>query len=47
MIYEQEIIEHREWLGNQIVDIAFHIHKALGLGLLKSVYQTCFCYEMI
>lgn len=43
---EQEIIERREWLGKQIVDIAFHIHKALGPGLLESVYQTCFCYEL-
>lgn len=43
---QKEIIEHREWLGKQIVDIAFHIHSALGPGLLESVYQTCFCYEL-
>jgi GxxExxY protein len=46
MILEKEITEHREWLGKQIVDIAFHIHKALGPGLLESVYETCFCYEL-
>jgi GxxExxY protein len=43
---QKENIEHREWLGKQIVDIAFHIHKALGPGLLESVYETCFCYEL-
>ena len=38
--------EHREWIGKQIVDIAFHVHKALGPGLLEKVYETCFCYEL-
>ena len=40
------IQEHREWLGKQIVDIAYHLHKALGPGLLEKVYETCFCYEL-
>ncbi|MBA2248599.1 MAG: GxxExxY protein [Chitinophagaceae bacterium] len=43
---EHEIIYHREWLGKQIVDNAYHIHKALGPGLLESVYEICFCYEL-
>ncbi len=43
---QKEISEHREWLGKQIVDIAYHIHKALGPGLLESVYETCFSYEL-
>lgn len=29
-----------------IVDIAFNIHKKLGPGLLESVYEKCFCYEL-
>lgn len=37
---------HQEWLGKQIVDIAYHIHKALGPGLLEKVYESCFCYEL-
>jgi GxxExxY protein len=37
---------HREWLGKQIVDIAFHLHKNLGPGLLEKVYEACFCYEL-
>ena len=35
-----------EWLGKEIVDIAYHIHVALGPGLLESVYEKCFCYEL-
>lgn len=38
--------EHREWLGKQTVDIAYHLHSALGPGLLEKVYETCFCYEL-
>ncbi len=30
----------------EIVDIAFQIHKALGPGLLESIYERCFCYEL-
>jgi len=42
----KEISQHEEWIGKQIVDIAFHIHKALGPGLLEKVYEACFCYEL-
>ncbi|MBN9298522.1 MAG: GxxExxY protein [Filimonas sp.] len=33
-------------IGKQIVDIAFQIHKKIGPGLLESVYEKCFCYEL-
>jgi GxxExxY protein len=46
MTNEKDITEQREWVGKQIVDIAYHIHKALGPGLLESVYEKCFCYEL-
>lgn len=36
----------QEYIGKQIVDIAFQLHKALGPGLLESVYEKCFCYEL-
>ena len=36
----------KEALGKEIVDIAFQLHKALGPGLLESVYESCFCYEL-
>ena len=38
--------EHREWIGKEVVDIAYHIHKALGPCLLEKVYEACFCYEL-
>jgi GxxExxY protein len=37
---------HTEALAKEIVDIAFKIHKELGPGLLESVYEKCFCYEL-
>jgi GxxExxY protein len=30
----------------QVVDIAFHMHRALGRGLLEKIYESCFCYEL-
>lgn len=38
--------EKREWLGKEIVDIAYQIHSSLGPGLLEKVYETVFCYEL-
>lgn len=34
------------WLAAQIVDIAICIHKSMGPGLLESIYEKCFCYEL-
>lgn len=39
--------EREHWLAEQIVDIAVSIHKALGPGLLESIYEKCFCYELM
>ncbi len=36
----------QEEIGKQVVDIAFQLHKTLGPGLLESVYEKCFCYEL-
>ncbi len=41
----KRLSEREEFLGKQIVDVAFKIHKKLGPGLLESVYEKCFCYE--
>ncbi|MBA4140720.1 MAG: GxxExxY protein [Segetibacter sp.] len=38
--------EKEETIGKQIVDVAYCIHKHLGPGLLESVYEKCFCYEL-
>ena len=41
-----QVSEKEERLGVQIVDIAVCIHKVLGPGLLESIYEKCFCYEL-
>jgi GxxExxY protein len=38
--------DKEEYMAKQIVDIAIKIHKHLGPGLLESVYETCFVYEL-
>lgn len=40
------LTEREVWLTTQIMDICFSIHKTLGPGLLESVYEKCFCYEL-
>jgi GxxExxY protein len=40
------LTERERWLTSQIMDIAITIHKFLGPGLLESVYEQCFCYEL-
>jgi len=39
--------EKEEYIAKEIVDIAIKIHKQLGPGLLESVYEKCFCHELI
>lgn len=33
-------------ISGEIVDAAYHIHKALGPGLLESVYEAVLAYEL-
>ncbi len=33
-------------IGKLIVDSAFVVHHNLGPGLLESIYELCFCYEL-
>ena len=35
-----------EEIGKNIVHSAIKVHKALGPGLLESVYQKCLAYEL-
>lgn len=35
-----------EAYAKEIVDIAYNINKELGPGLLESVYEKCFCFEL-
>lgn len=34
------------YLAKEVINIAFKLHKALGPGLLESVYAKCFYYEL-
>ena len=34
-------------LVRSIIDAAFKVHRALGPGLLESVYEACLCQEML
>lgn len=40
------LTERERWLTSQIMDIAITTHKFLGPGLLESIYEKCFCYEL-
>jgi GxxExxY protein len=33
-------------IGKEIVDSAFKVHKALGPGLLESIYEACMFHEL-
>ena len=35
-----------EEIGKKIVNAAIKVHRALGPGLLESVYQKCLAYEL-
>lgn len=34
-------------LAGEIVDAAYHVHRALGPGLLESIYETWICHELV
>jgi len=40
------ISNRAERVAAEIIDAAIKIHKALGPGLLESVYEACLCYEL-
>lgn len=42
----QPLTERENQLAKIVVDISFQLHKVLGPGLLESVYEKCFCYEL-
>lgn len=42
----EPVPEEVDQLGRRILDAAFTVHKALGPGLLESVYETCLAEEL-
>ena len=42
----QELPPEVESIAHEIVDAAFTVHRALGPGLLESVYEACLAHEL-
>lgn len=40
------LTEKEEHAATKIVHSALEVHRAIGPGLLESVYETCFCHEL-
>ena len=40
------ISAQEEAVGKAVVHAAYTVHKALGPGLLKKVYEICFCHVL-
>ena len=38
--------EPEERIAAAVVNAAYTVHKALGPGLLESIYEVCFCHEL-
>ena len=36
----------RDPLTEKVIGLAIEVHRALGLELLESAYEECFCYEL-
>ena len=43
---QKSLSAREEEIGKAVVQAAFVVHKALGPGLLESVYEPCFCHEL-
>jgi GxxExxY protein len=41
-----ENTEGKDPITGEIISAAIEVHKALGPGLLESVYETCLCHEL-
>lgn len=46
MKYGESTAPELERVATEIVDAAFKVHKALGPGLLESVYEICLAREL-
>lgn len=42
----EPIPEATERIAAVVIDAAFAVHRALGPGLLESVYEACLCHEL-
>ncbi len=42
----EPIPKFTEHVASQVVDSALQVHRSLGPGLLKSIYESCLCHEL-
>jgi GxxExxY protein len=42
----EPISAETEQIATAILDAAFQVHRALGPGLLESVYEVCLCHQL-
>jgi len=42
----EPISQEIEQIVTKVMDAAFKVHRALGPGLLESVYEVCLCHEL-
>ncbi len=42
----EPIPERADRAAREVVDAALQVHRALGPGLLESVYEVCLCHEL-
>lgn len=42
----EEISAEIDSIAAAVVEAAFKVHRALGPGLLESVYEACMCHEL-
>jgi GxxExxY protein len=46
MGFGENTTDRIEWVASVIVDAALKVHRALGPGLLESVYEVCLAHEL-
>jgi GxxExxY protein len=42
----EPISPETEHVASDVIEAAFQVHRALGPGLLESVYEACLCHEL-
>lgn len=42
----EPIPDRTERVAADVIEAAFRVHRALGPGLLESVYEACLCHEL-